>query len=70
MPQTPACPVAQEVESACADACAELAMPMPLAVSLSGGDATRLPQQLLSVLRSPEGAIPLTPSLKVKRVLT
>ena len=56
---------AQEVEGACAEACAELGMPMPLQVSLSGGDAARIPQQLLSVMRSPEGAIPLTPSLKV-----
>ncbi|EIE18377.1 hypothetical protein COCSUDRAFT_38657 [Coccomyxa subellipsoidea C-169] len=54
-----------EVEAACAEACAELAMPMPLAMSLSGGDAARIPQQLLSILRSPDGAIPLTPSLKV-----
>ncbi len=55
----------QEVERVCAEACAALSMPMPMAVSLSGGDAARVPSQLLSVLRNPDAAIPLTPSLKV-----
>jgi hypothetical protein len=54
----------QEVERDCASACAALSMPMPLAVSLKGGDISRIPAQLLAVLRQPESAIPLTPSLK------
>jgi hypothetical protein len=46
--------------------CADLALPMPLGVSLAGGrDASRVPGQLLQALRAPEAAIPLTPSLKV-----
>ncbi|BDA51482.1 mitochondrial Rho GTPase 2 [Coccomyxa sp. Obi] len=56
-----------EVERACAEACAALSMPMPIAVSLAGGDAARIPSQLLSVLRNPDAAIPLTPSLKAAR---
>ncbi|CAL8465634.1 g5170 [Coccomyxa elongata] len=56
-----------EVERACAEACAALSMPMPMTVSLAGGDAARVPSQLLSVLRNPEAAIPLTPSLKAVR---
>lgn len=57
--------IVQEVERACAEACAALSMPMPMTVSLAGGDAARVPSQLLSILRNPDAAIPLTPSLKV-----
>jgi hypothetical protein len=56
----------QEVERESAAMCAELSMQMPMAVSLRGGDVTRVPGQLLAILRQPEAAVPLTPSLKAK----
>ena len=50
------------------EVCGELALPMPLPVSLAGGshDASRVPSQLLAALRQPRAPIPLTPSLKAR----
>ena len=65
--QTPpdTCMVIQDVERECAAACASLAMPMPLNVSLRSDDLLQLQQRLLGMLMQPDPAVPFTPSLKV-----
>ena len=60
-----ACLAMQDVERECAAACASLAMPMPLNVSLRSEDLAQLQQRLLVLLMQPDPAVPFTPSLKV-----
>ena len=60
----PAC-AAQDVERECAAACASLAMPMPLNVSLRAEDLSQLQRHLLELLQQLEPPVPFTPSLKV-----
>ena len=60
-----ACMVVQDVERECAAACASLAMPMPVNVSLRAEDLAQLQQRLLALLMQPDPAVPFTPSLKV-----
>ena len=55
----------QDVERECAAACASLAMPMPLNVSLRAEDLAQLQRHLSELLMQPEPAVPFTPSLKV-----
>ena len=55
----------QDVERECAAACASLAMPMPLNVSLRAEDLAQLQQRLLALLMQPDPVVPFTPSLKV-----
>ena len=57
--------VVQDVERECAAACASLAMPMPLNVSLRAEDLAQLQQRLLVLLMQPDPAVPFTPTLKV-----
>ena len=57
---------AQDVERECAAACASLAMPMPLNVSLRAEDLSQLQRHLLQLLQQPEPLVPFTPSLKVR----
>lgn len=60
---------AQEVERECAAACASLAMPMPLNVSLRAEDLSQLQHHLLELLQRLEPPVPFTPSLKVLQPL-
>ena len=60
--------VMQDVERECAAACASLAMPMPLNVSLRREDLAQLQQRLLALLMQPDPAVPFTPSLKVFQI--
>ncbi|CAK0731768.1 hypothetical protein CVIRNUC_000040 [Coccomyxa viridis] len=59
--------MSQDVERECAAACASLAMPMPLNVSLRTEDLAQLQQRLLALLMQPDPAVPFTPSLKAAK---
>ena len=63
---SPLCSLVQDVERECAAACASLAMPMPLNVSLRPEDLSQLQQHLLMLLQQPEQPVPFTPSLRVR----
>ena len=58
---------AQDVERECGAACASLAMPMPLNVSLRAEDLLQLQRHLLQLLQQLEPPVPFTPSLKVSK---
>jgi hypothetical protein len=55
----------QELVQESAEGCASLKMRMPISVSMRVGDTSSTFSQLLSAARSPDLAIPETPSLKV-----
>ena len=57
----------QDVERECGAACASLAMPMPLNVSLRAEDLLQLQRHLLQLLEQLESPVPFTPSLKVSQ---
>ncbi|CAL5224037.1 g6659 [Coccomyxa viridis] len=56
-----------DVERECAAACASLAMPMPLNVSLRAEDLSQLQRHLLELLQEQEPPVPFTPSLKAAK---